>query len=138
MEPAQYAVVLPGTPGTHGLPEVVTVRMTRAVGEEGLPVFEDETGTVRVEIIAPCVARPLSGTAAAALHTCLLAEPLSDRGPRTGRSVPAPVVDRWRRPPSARSAATVGDTDAAPAEERSDQGSGYGPPAVAGRAAPSP
>jgi hypothetical protein len=56
----RYAVTLPGTPGTHAPPRVVTVRSTGRIGVDGRPVYSDESGTFLVRISADGVAEPLA------------------------------------------------------------------------------
>lgn len=58
---ARYAITIPGCQGPHSPATVVVVHRTEAFGPERLPVYEDESGRFRVQIIGG-IAKPLVGT----------------------------------------------------------------------------
>ncbi|MDH6113802.1 hypothetical protein P3T36_005686 [Kitasatospora sp. MAP12-15] len=73
----RYAVTLPGTPGTHAPPRVVTVTLTERVGMDGRPVYADDAGEFLVQISADGIAEPLTTEQGAATAAkCLHAVPL--------------------------------------------------------------
>ncbi|MFF2147005.1 DUF6296 family protein [Kitasatospora sp. NPDC058190] len=71
----RYAITLPGPSGSHGPPEVVLVQPTGEVTADGHPVYADDAGRLRVEIIGD-VARPLTAGPGPGRHTCLHATAL--------------------------------------------------------------
>ncbi|WP_035796804.1 DUF6296 family protein [Kitasatospora mediocidica] len=76
----RYAITLPGTPGAHAPPRVVTVLLSDRVGVDGRPVYVDETGEFLVQIGADGVAEPLADDPGPCVTKCLHAVPLP--GPR--------------------------------------------------------
>ncbi|MDH6135555.1 hypothetical protein P3T37_004971 [Kitasatospora sp. MAA4] len=76
----RYAITLPGTPGTHAPPRVVTVALSGRLGADGRPVYADETGEFLVQISADGIAEPLVEQPGPCTTKCLHAVPLP--GPR--------------------------------------------------------
>ncbi|MFE0463742.1 DUF6296 family protein [Kitasatospora sp. NPDC058965] len=74
-QPARYAITLPGPTGSHGPPEVVLVHATGETTGEGLPVYADEAGQLRVEI-HDGVAQPVDVQPAEGRHTSWHAQPM--------------------------------------------------------------
>ena len=72
----RYAVTLPGTPGTHAPPRVVTVTLTERVGLDGRAVYADDSGEFLVQISAEGIAEPLVAGPEASSVKCLHAVPL--------------------------------------------------------------
>ncbi|HSA49251.1 MAG TPA: DUF6296 family protein [Yinghuangia sp.] len=73
-EPARYAITLPGCHGPHTPATVVIVHRTEARGPGRFPVYVDDTGLFRVQIVGG-VAQPLVGTDSHG-QRCLHALPL--------------------------------------------------------------
>lgn len=84
---ARYAITVPGCEGPHSPATVVVVHRTEAHGPGGLPVYEDDTGRFRVQIIGG-VAQPLADTDCHG-QRCLQAFPMP---PQTARQHPSPAV----------------------------------------------
>ncbi|PYC87606.1 hypothetical protein C7C46_03525 [Streptomyces tateyamensis] len=74
-QPARYAITLPGPTGAHGPPEVVLVHATGETTEEGLPVYAEEGGRLRVEIRGG-VAQPVDVDPEERRHTSWVATPM--------------------------------------------------------------
>ncbi|UGQ12943.1 DUF6296 family protein [Yinghuangia sp. ASG 101] len=83
---ARYAITVPGREGPHSPATVVVVHRTEARGPGRLPVYEDDTGRFRVQIIGG-VARPLADTDCHG-QRCLQAFQMSSPDAR-GHSSPA-------------------------------------------------
>ncbi len=72
----RYAIALPGPPGAHAAARTVIVHLTDQLGPAREPVYEDATGTFRVQISGTTAELLAAPAEYATIHPCLEAAPM--------------------------------------------------------------